>query len=62
MSKDDYICPHCGVGIDVGDSDFTVLNVTYWGEDPSTEWTCGSCEEEFKVKEIVRRTWEFSKP
>lgn len=50
-------CPHCNEKYE--DEDYH--HVSAWGEDPPKEATCGSCGEDFFVKERVERTWETAK-
>ena len=49
-------CPHCGDPYEDEENHC----VSYWGQDNDAEYglACGSCGQEFIVKEHVRRTYE----
>lgn len=55
-------CPHCGLDqkLDFCDGEYPEL-VTYWGGDDSHVLECVECEQEFKVMERVRRTFDVAK-
>jgi len=49
-------CPYCG---DVQTDDIGEV-ISYWGESDML-WTCGACDQDFRVKEVVERHWESLK-
>lgn len=58
ISKEIF-CPKCGAKYDPYDDDIGL--VTYHGDDPAVCVTCGTCDFDFYVKEIVDRFFGYSR-
>lgn len=51
-------CPKCGVRCVVEVCDDPQV-VTYWGDGPPVDVTCGACGADLEVQEFVARSWEL---
>ena len=61
LSDTTFKCPFCGHEYEGSDSEIAQHVVSYWGDD-THDFSCDSCGKDFLVEEIVRRSFQTSKP
>ncbi|PCJ95923.1 MAG: hypothetical protein COA52_02445 [Hyphomicrobiales bacterium] len=60
FNSSEFSCPHCGENHDISDGEVAQQIISYWGDEVN-EFTCGECNSDFVVKEIVCRSFETAK-